>query len=378
MNDTKPLKVLVCPIDWGWGHATRTIPLIYFLQKSGFEVFIGASGSSGEFLKSELPNFYFFNLPSYSIQYSTNESQALTICRQIPKILQVVYKEHRILKNIVKKKNIDLVISDQRFGLWTKSAYSVFITHQLNVIFPKRLNFFSSIFNFLQHKFIQQFDECWVPDDKQNLNLSGSLSDVPSRPTKVFYTGIFSRFGLPIKANKNDNYKYDLLVLLSGPEKQRTLLENILLSQLQNKDYNVLFVRGTLRPPKQKSTCKNVTTVDYLNSTELYNAIMQSRLIICRPGYSTVMDLVRLKKQALFIPTPGQTEQEYLAEHLKGKEYYYSVSQKELLIERDIKLAMDYQIPENKNEDSSILKSRVKFIHNELNQYKSDNNNNHS
>ncbi|MFP4047282.1 MAG: glycosyltransferase [Bacteroidales bacterium] len=378
MNDTNPLKALVCPLDWGWGHATRTIPVIHLLQRSGFEVIIGTSGASGEFLKNELPGYSFFNLPSFSIHYSSDENQVFAIFKQIPKILRVVYNEHKIIKKIVERENIDLVVSDQRYGLWTKSAYSVFMTHQLNVIFPKSLKILSYIFNFLQHKFIQQFDECWVPDDKQNLNLSGKLSDVPASLKQVFYAGIFSRFGIPENVNQTSNYKHDLLVLLSGPEKQRTLLENILLSQLQNKNYNVLFVRGTLTPRKQTNTGNNVAMVDYLNSTELYNAILESGLIICRPGYSTVMDLVRLKKQALFIPTPGQTEQEYIAEHLMARKYFFSVSQKELLLERDIKLAMDYNIPEHKDEDSALLKRRIKIIHNKLYQNKSDNNNNHS
>ncbi|MFO8234424.1 MAG: glycosyltransferase [Bacteroidales bacterium] len=377
-DDSRQPKALVCPLDWGWGHSARMIPLIHLMRKTGFRVIVGISGESGDFLKGELTEYSFLNLPSYKIRYAENGNQFFAILKLLPNILTSVFTEHKNIKKIVEKENIDVVVSDQRYGLWSKKAYSIFITHQLNVIFPERIGCLSSLFNFLQHKFIDRYDECWVPDDKKTLNISGILSDVPKGLSKVLDIGLLSRFEPIQQVKEHKESTYDLLVLLSGPEPQRTILENILLSQLSKDNFRVFFVRGTKNQSKLVSNNKNIKIVDYVYSGELQQIFLQSDMVICRAGYSTIMDLVRLRKKALLIPTPGQTEQEYLAAHLKRKQFFYSVNQDDVQLSGNIEIAAKFNPPEREDPCSKNLQNKLRALYKALYNKKSSYHHNHS
>jgi len=163
----------------------------------------------------------------------------------------------------------------------------------------------------IHQQIIKQFDECWVPDVEKGLNYSGKLGHLKKHKLNLKYLGVLSRF----KYLKLD-IKYNLLVVLSGPEPQRTLLENKLLKELQNYDGTILFVRGVLNKKNKITLPTNFKVVNYLLSSELEREINQSELVLARSGYSTIMDLAVLGKKAFFIPTPGQYEQEYLAKIL--------------------------------------------------------------
>ena len=166
----------------------------------------------------------------------------------------------------------------------------------------------------IHQKFIQKFNECWVLDIEGKNNLSGKLGHLNRKVENIKYIGVLSRF-----KKQETALKYDLLVLLSGPEPQRSLLEMKLLSELKNYQGNILFVRGVLTEKIEINTPKNFKIINYLLSNELEIVINGSKLIISRSGYSTIMDLAVLGKKAFFIPTPGQFEQEYLAESIEGK-----------------------------------------------------------
>lgn len=317
------LNVLIAPLDWGLGHATRCIPLIYSLLNDGATVFIAASGATRVILEKEFPQAIFLSLPGYNVKYSrTGSGLALKLLLQLPGLFAAVYKEHRWLKKMVKSAGLSLVISDNRPGLYTKKIPCVYITHQLTIKTGNR--FTGQMAQKLHYFFINKFNSCWVPDHAAANSLAGELSHPSVLPqTPVTYTGILSRF-----KKKAAERKYELLVLLSGPEPQRSIFEAILLPQLEQYDGRVLFVRGLpAANTNLKPSRSHITIHNYMDAAALNNAILQSEMIICRSGYTSVMDLAILQKKAVMVPTPGQTEQEYLATYLHKKNLFLSASQ---------------------------------------------------
>ena len=302
-------NILVAPLNWGLGHATRCIPIINQLLLHNYNPILASDGSALELLKKEFPELQTISLPSYNIEYSKKGSNfKYKLFLDSPSILRSVVKEKRIIKNLVEAGKIDAIISDNRFGVHHYKVPSVFITHQLNVLSGSTTWLSSKI-----HKFIiKRFDECWVPDLEGQLNLSGVLGHVNDSSLKLKYIGPLSRFEKTIT-----NKEYDILVILSGPEPQRTLFEKKVYKELLKTEKKVLFVRGIIEPHAKTFTFKNITVTNFMTSLDLEHAINSSRLIISRSGYTTIMDLAKLGKKAFFVPTPGQYEQEYLAERLQ-------------------------------------------------------------
>ncbi|MFO7828647.1 MAG: glycosyltransferase [Bacteroidales bacterium] len=318
----KKPKVLVAPLNWGLGHASRVIPIIDRLIKANFSVIIAADGAAFDYLCQEFPNLQTIKFPDLKIKYS-KKHLVFKIFLQSPKIIYNAFVEHYLLKKIIKKHHIGLVISDNRFGLWNKHTYNIFISHQLNLIFPKKLSFFTPVYQAFLKSIIKKYDECWVPDFPGNHNLSGYLSHPALIPSKTKYIGPISRFNR-YHHNALLKTKYDLLFILSGPEPQRTIFENIILKQIKNRTLRTALVRGTQTSFNVNSS---VDVYNVVHSEQLFKLMQQSKLVVCRSGYSSIMDLIIAKKNAILVPTPGQTEQEYLANHLKSWNQFYFVLQ---------------------------------------------------
>ena len=227
---------------------------------------------------------------------------------QLPYIHSAIKKEKKQIEELIANEDIAGIISDNRFGVYSAKIPSVYITHQTQVL-SGILTYFTTK---IHHKIIEKYHECWIPDT-ENRELSGVLSNCKGIKTKVSYIGTLSR----LKCVKSEK-KNQLLVLLSGLEPQRTLLENTLLNELKNFNGNVLFVRGVLHEERLVAP-PNLTMVNYLKSEDLEKAMNESEMVIARSGYSTIMDLAALGKKAYFIPTPGQYEQLYLAKYLANK-----------------------------------------------------------
>jgi uncharacterized protein (TIGR00661 family) len=263
----------------------------------------------------------------------------------IPRLIIGIYKEHKQLKKIIKSENIDIVISDNRYGLWSKNITSIFITHQLMIKMPGYLKIMEPLLHKILLRFIRKFDVCWIPDYQNNMGLSGDLSHkYPVQPNSIFI-GPLTRFYK--KENKSIDIIHDILVILSGPEPQRTILEEIIIEQIQNTDYNSLIVRGLPLAEKKESYSPNINFKSHLSSEELLHEINCSEIIICRSGYSSVMDLQTINKKAILIPTPGQTEQEYIASHLKKMKMYYSVDQKNFRLKTSISNMSEFDPEKN-------------------------------
>lgn len=262
-------------------------------------------------LQKEFPLLKSYTLPSYNIKYSkSGKNLKFKLLLSIPSVIAAVKKEHKIVAQIIKKEGIVGSISDNRFGVYNSNIPAVYITHQLTVLSGKTTGITSKT----HQKIIKNFDECWVPDVENEPNFSRNLGHLKINDLNLKYLGILSRF-----KSEKCALKYDLLIVLSGPEPQRTLLEEKLLLELKNYKGKVLFVRGTLEKKTILEVSKNIQIKNYLLTETLEKALNESEIIIARSGYSTIMDLAVLGKKAFFIPTPGQFEQEYLAQTLKEK-----------------------------------------------------------
>jgi len=298
-------KILIAPLNWGLGHATRCIPIIKALEENGFEPIIASDGVALALLKKEFPNLLSIELPAYNIQYAEKgKNFKWKLALQMPKMMLAIKKEKSKINKIIENYEIDGIISDNRLGVYSSKVPSVFITHQLNVLSGKT----SWLTTKLHSRYISKFDACWVPDVAGAENLSGKLGHPET------YIGPLSRIekkSLPIK--------YDIMVLLSGPEPQRTLLEKKLIKELENSSKEILFVKGIVESQQQIEKVNSITYYNFMNSEELSTAFNESEFVVCRSGYTTVMDLAKLEKKAFFIPTPGQYEQEYLAKKFKSE-----------------------------------------------------------
>jgi len=303
-------RILVATLNWGLGHATRCIPIIKELQLNGYEPIIASDGQALTLLKKEFPHLISVELPSYNIQYSKKGIYLKwKMIRNSPQILRAIKLEKKRTTEIIEEYDIQGIISDNRFGVRSKKLKkNVFITHQLNVL-SGNTSFLSS---YLHQQYISRFDQCWVPDVEGEKNLSGILGHLRKKPENMKYIGPLSRL-----EKQNTPELYDYLVLLSGPEPQRCILEAILLEEFKTSEARILFIRGVISEEKLNSSNTNINIKNYLYGKALEEAINSSKYIVSRSGYTTLMDLAKLNKKAFFIPTPGQSEQEYLAERLE-------------------------------------------------------------
>lgn len=295
-------KIIVAPLNWGLGHASRCVPIINSLIENNFTPIIASDGNALLFLQKEFPNLAFLELPSYHISYAKNLKWSLFL--QIPSILKAIKKEQKIIEKFVIENNISGIISDNRFGVSNKKVHTVYVTHQINV--------FSGFLTFLttkiHQKIIKKFDECWIPD-VENSVFSGKLS-FSSKKLNQKFIGVLSRFDkeeLPIKN--------EVLIILSGIESQRIELEKKLKSEFKNYKGNVVLIQGRIENEQKVSIENNIKIYNFMLFAALQKTINESEIVVCRSGYSSIMDLAVLQKKVFFIPTKNQTEQEYLAKY---------------------------------------------------------------
>lgn len=330
---------MVCPLDWGLGHAARCVPIINALIDLGHEVIIAADNAPLSFLKATFPQLQSVQLPGYTIRYTTNGRMSLKMLQQLPGLLRSIKKEHQLLQNIISEYKIDLVISDNRYGCWSEKIPSIFITHQLFIQAPYGKKWLNKI----NHHFIQKFNECWVPDNEKPANLSGKLAHTKKlHAFPTHFIGSLSRFsGKSISTTQ----KYDAIVIVSGPEPQRTVFENLVAKQAEKTALKIVLVRGLPLENKVPTYLKsaNIEVYNHLTTTLFLEKIAQSDLVISRAGYSTIMDLAVLGEKAVLVPTPGQTEQEYLAKYHFEKKHFFTQTQQEFDIEEAIKNATDFK-----------------------------------
>jgi UDP:flavonoid glycosyltransferase YjiC (YdhE family) len=332
--------VLVCPLDWGLGHATRMVPVIEIFLRKGAKVILGADRSPLAFLRQRFPDIHALKLEGYTPEYPARGSMALAMIKAYPAMMTKAKKAMLALDGIIDEHSIDIVISDNRYELCSKKAYSVFVTHQLNIQTPGLSILASPFIKLKINNYIRSYDELWIPDLDGTPNLAGTLSH-PSRipVSNHHYIGPLSRFSLSKTEGKKE--QAELVAIVSGPEPQRSIFEQIVLKQATKSGRNTLILQG--KPDIHETRYVGVVKlVPHLPDNEMLSYLKRAQVIVCRPGYSSIMDLVQIGKKAIFVPTPGQTEQLYLARRLKRKQLYYSESQKDFDLERSIRKMKDY------------------------------------
>ena len=305
-----PVKnILVAPLNWGLGHATRCIPVIKALEENGFTPILASDGVALQMLRKEFPHLQALELPSYEIEYAKNGNNfKWKMLKNAPRMIEAVLAEKKMVRGWVKEYELSGIISDNRLGVFSKKVSSVFITHQLNVLTGNT----SWLTSKLHQMAIRKFDECWVPDFEKTPNLTGKLGHLDKPGFNIKYIGTLSRL-----KKSNIPITYELMVILSGPEPQRGMLQVILEKEVQRYHGKVVFIKGQIEEQQTMEQIGNVTYYNFMKSDQLETTFNESKLILCRSGYTTIMDLAHLCKKAFFIPTPGQYEQEYLAKKLK-------------------------------------------------------------
>lgn len=332
-------KVIFGVLNWGLGHATRSIPLIRALAHAGYEPVIASDGAALELLRTEFPDLKVEELPAYNIRYSKKGGVLVALFWQLPGIWRAARQEHRVLNRLVSEYRPVGVISDNRLGFHHPEVPSVYITHQLKLMLPFARRWISGF----HHRFIRNFSECWVPDYNGAGSLTGEMTRNIDPGVPVHFIGPQSRFERLPKEQK----KYVTCSVLSGPEPQRTLLEEKLLSQLSMQPGKHLLVRGIKSKRNQSHISgisnSNIELVDFLNGASLARRIAQAEIVISRSGYSSLMDYRVLGNRALLIPTPGQPEQEYLARYMLSRGWFFYSDQEHLDLNRDLEKAMRFK-----------------------------------
>lgn len=347
----KNKRILVAPLDWGLGHATRCIPIIKELIAQHAQVILAADKLCLKLLRTEFPELEYVEFPGMKIQYPSKNSMWIHMAFQANRFLDSILEENQLLQQIIENYAIDAVISDNRYGLNTQKVPCVLITHQLFIQLPVGKILLRKIIG----NYISKFNQCWIPDFDGKYNLSGKLSHKKNKPNNTHFIGPLSRF--PQSKDKAITER-KLMIILSGPEPSRSIFENKLLKQLEKVEYKVLLVRGILESLSSDRHNDNVEVKNLVTSKELFEEIRKSDTILCRSGYSSIMDLASIGKKAILIPTYGQTEQEYLAKKMMIENKCYSCAEKDFVLEEALRenekykgLQVDY--------NSDILSNKI-------------------
>jgi hypothetical protein len=315
-------KTIVSPLDWGLGHATRCVPIIRSCLEQGMEVEIASAITHKNFFAQEFPNLTWREVPAYNIRYPKHSWQMpFWIFWQNPRIKKTMQEENKWLAAQCEKQKYTQIISDNRFGFFNKKIKSIYITHQLRIAFPGIFSIFEKIGENWHKNIMKNFDEIWVPDYEEFPGLAGKLSHPSYADKRIKYIGPLSRLANSQLPTPNSQLKtLDILALISGPEPQRSFFEKFAIKFLTEKPGNHCMVRGL--PGEKEVPDLPFQVFNHLSAADLREKILASRTVLCRSGYSTLMDLNLLKANAILFPTPGQTEQIYLAKLWKNFLYY--------------------------------------------------------
>jgi hypothetical protein len=351
-------KILISPLNWGFGHAGRMLALAKVLKSKGHAVIFGADRSLIPLLENDLPGTEIISIPGVRVRYSRFLPQYLCIFLQLPCIIASSIKEHNILKKIAASHEPEIIISDSRFGLFHREIFSVYITHQLRIPFPRLLRFIEPAGALLHRMIIKKYDLCLIPDYPGPENLSGRLSHDVRLTDNVSYMGPLSRFLTTVPAT-NDSamvHRPYACIILSGPEPQRSLLLKEAAAAVEYVHPVILTVTPL---PSGFTVSRGATVLTNPDTPTMMNLIIGSEVVITRAGYTSVMELSSLGKGAVLIPTPGQTEQKYLGRYLNGRYGFVTVKQQKIEREGIIN-------PEAGRESSTVLPDTTHLLENAL------------
>jgi uncharacterized protein (TIGR00661 family) len=308
----KNKKIIFTVLNWGIGHATRSIPLIHQLQKNGNEVLIISDGEALNVLKISFPDQEIKEIPSYNISYPQKGSFTLGMLRQSFQIIKAIKSEKEAITLIAKSFRPDILISDNRYGCYLEDVPSYIITHQLQLMYKNPLKKWLShlIINYL----VRPFDAIWIPDHA-SINLSGAMTH-PKMVIPKYFIGLHTSLKIEDTPLKNS-----VMIMLSGPEPRRSQLENTFLELIPKvSDSNFILVAGNFKKPYHTYQKANLEYHSFLDRTQIAEKLGLAHTVFCRSGYTSLMDLFCNGFQNIYcIPTKGQIEQEYLAKYLTDR-----------------------------------------------------------
>lgn len=350
--------MLVSPLDWGLGHATRSIPVIHHYLRMGFIIIIGGSGRSGKLLQQAFPELPYVTIPAAEIHYPSRTFWLLpALLLRLPIMFYTNFHEHQLLKRLIKRHHITTVISDNRYGLYNSHTHNIIITHQLAFRFRGLMRLAEYPLQLMIRRLIGKFDECWIPDFADPYhNFSGMLSHGYKLPVKTRFIGLLSRFSEVSEDFRDSNHQdYSLAVFLSGPEPRHSQLVAKIAGQASHLQCKTLIIAGM--PAKmaveEQPSHPYLTILPHLNDIDFKRVLQQADVIVCQAGYSSIMDLVAIGCRAILIPTPNQPEQQYLAQYLSQKGWFSFAKEKTLDLEKEIA-----------KEKLAVTQARIPLFHN--------------
>ena len=361
MPTLSPKQILIAPLDWGLGHTARCVSLIRHIKALGHHPIVAGNAAQQTFIKETFGTIDFIHLDGYNITYSKwNRFGQAGIISQLPRVHKMITYEREWLQQLSLRLHIDGVISDNRYGLFHPNIPSVIMTHQLMAL--------SGIGNVIDrevqkvhYKYLERFNSIWVVDAPGFPNLAGKLSHTHILPRNTNYIGLLSRF----EGTKKEYVTgQSLLVLLSGPEPQRSILSGILWQQVLRHNGTVTFIEGSNNAVTPVNIPRHITYHKLITDEKLAPLLHQAGIVVCRSGYSTIMDLVALSKKAILIPTPGQTEQEYLALHLHSQGIFFTKKQSGFNLDNALKesLQFPYNLPSLNNSYTTYRKVVAEWL----------------
>ncbi len=318
------MRILVAPLDWGLGHTTRCVPVIQHLQSLGHTAVFAGNDWQRQYIVKTFPGIETIHLEGYNVEYSKKGGGFMAkLFAQLPGLLKTIRYEHQWVQQQAELLQINGIISDNRYGLYHPTIPSVIMTHQ--VLAQSGMGpFADNLLKRIHYKQLERFKDCWVVDVPGTPNLAGKLAHPDVMPANAQYIGLLSQVE-PMSVSEQH-----LLILFSGPEPQRTLLADMLWQQVQQYKGKVVFVEGSDKVTDKGTIPAHITYHKRITKEVLQPLIAAANMVVCRSGYSTLMDLVVLNKKAILVPTPGQTEQEFLGRHLHKEGVFYHAPQKGL------------------------------------------------
>jgi predicted glycosyltransferase len=359
--------VLICPLDWGLGHASRVIPIVHNFVSSGYDVVLGGSGKSAVLLQNTFKDVPFILFPSFSPVYTFRGIFFfLNILFQLPAMMYATFREHYLLKKKIKPLGIEMVISDNRYGLYSDKTRNIIITHQISPVFPHFLRWAEYPVHKIIKYLITRFDECWIPDNSTDNNLSGMLSHRYALPGNARFIGLLSRF-MMVKGGPGKKH-YDVVIVLSGPQPELQRLTHRVIDQASQSKLKILVICGLQDSSYKPFGNPELEIVPHLEITDFRNVIMNSSLIISTAGYTGIMDLAYLGKAAVLIPSHGQSEQEYLSNYLHARKMFLRVTGQNINLKhtgtyiRELKKCKPFMAGLENMEDLNYFKTKTNTI----------------
>lgn len=308
------------------------------LRRKDVRLIVAGAAWQLAFLAGYFPDLALEQIPGYDIRYA-RQGSALKwrLLQQLPRIRQAIKSEHQWLGNFAARHQLQGILSDNRYGLWHPNIPGAILTHQLQIK-SNAGALADRMLRMAHYRLLGKFEQVWVVDRSAH-GLADTLSHPEILPPHTQYLGLLSQFyGRTNEVTTGGDQT--LLILLSGPEPQRSLLSDLLWAQVKDLKQKVVFAEGKKGCFRQAEG--NVCHTDILQGAALQEALQKAAIVICRAGYSSIMDLIFLDKKAIFIPTPGQTEQEYLGKVLQEKGMYPNFKQDGFSLQQALLQAKDF------------------------------------